>query len=331
MRALRRAVLLSTLSLSAFYPAAAREIPLPDPGRSFGHEQTEMAINAYSSLPSANKTWPADRPAPTSWAETGLRDDAELVASRGYFDGGSRSFYFKDSTGRYFVFSARSPMGGDGTGKVVHRERIFHVGVPHPTEKGGVAVAIGSPADEFLISILKHAQAKMPAIPKALRSAGWAGLSDYAEPVVHDLSSVPTTRDKLGLGKMYFVQDVSTDHLRMFTTEELVAALAVEKDPLDKEKAFTVVVLLPLGARDDLVCLEGFDPSGGYFFFHASKTKGRTGREALWACFTLPYAPPAVRSLNFSINVNSLRYHRAAPAGYHFDSVLVSSASRTFR
>jgi hypothetical protein len=323
---------LAFLCLCACHHATAREIPVPDLVRSLGREKVELARNAYDSAPAEKKTWPADKPAPISWAEAGLRDDAELVLRDAYFDGGSLSFYFKDSTDRYFVFCSSSPMGSDGTGNVVRREQVFFVGVPHPTHKGGVAVAIGSPADEFLLSVLKHAKSKEPPIPEAPRAANWAALELCSEPMIHDLSAIAGAREKLGLGTVFAVQDASPAELRALSAEKLMAVLADQKNPLGANRPFTVVILLPLNGADDLLRLEGCAKPGDYYFSHATKASGEVQPSAArWACFTLPHPPVAGRSSGLSFSINSPRYRREAPAGYRFETIFSSATGRRFQ
>jgi hypothetical protein len=323
---------LAFLFLCACHQVAAREIPVPELWRSFGHDKIELARNAYNSAPAEKKTRPADKPAPASWAETGLRDDAELVLSDGYFDGGSQSFYFKDSTGRYFVFCASSPMGADRAGKVVSLEQVFFVGVPHSSHKGGVAVTIGSPADEFLLSVLKHAKSKVPPIPEAPRAANWVALEPYSEPVIHDLSAIAGAREKLGLGRVFALQDASPAEIRALSTEKLMAALAVQKNPLGANRPFTVVILLPLNGADDLLRLEGCAKPGDYYFSHATKAPGEVQPSAArWACFTLPHPPVAGHSSGLSFSINSPLYRREVPAGYRFETMFSSATGRMFQ
>ena len=332
MRTLFFAVLLSTVLLSAAQTAALREIPVPELWRSLGHEKLEIARNAYNSAPAEKKTWPADKPVPTSWAETGLRDDAEFVLIDAYLDGGSLSFYFKDSEDRYFVFCASSPMAGNGAGKVIRREQVFFVGVPHSSHKGGVPVAIGSPADEFLISILKQAKAKLPPIPEPPRTADWPALAPFTEPVIHELSAQVEAREKLGLGKVFALTDVSPAELRALSAEKLMAVLATEKTPLKANRPFTVIILLPLNGNDDLLRLEGCAKPGDYYFFHATKAPGEVQPSAArWACFTLPHPPVTGHSSGLSFSINSPRYRREAPAGYRFETLFSSSTGRMFQ
>ena len=89
--------------------AEAKERPIPEVVMTKPSEDRESASRAYAGATADMKTWDKSRPLPTSWQEAGLQDDAELVFDRGYYDGGSRGFFFKDSTDHYFLLSEFTP------------------------------------------------------------------------------------------------------------------------------------------------------------------------------------------------------------------------------
>lgn len=90
----------------------------------------------------------------------GMRDDAKLVWTEMYLDGGTRGYLFKDSSGRYFAFCT-----GPGFQTKNHPKRIdaavgsrFFVFALHYTDQRARLVEAGSACEAFLKSLIAQSK-----------------------------------------------------------------------------------------------------------------------------------------------------------------------------
>ena len=127
------------------------------------HEKAEFLRHAD------RHPWVAGMPAPTSFKEAGLLDDAKIVWMGFYFDGGTRGYLLKDSAGNYFAFCT-GPGGQTKTSKhwidAPLGSRIL-IGALHYTHDGAQLVDAGSKSEEFLKDIAWRAEHKWMLNPPA--------------------------------------------------------------------------------------------------------------------------------------------------------------------
>lgn len=307
-----------------------RIIPSVRATQTYAEEQ--LRARDYEAAPADRKTWARNRPLPRSWADAGMRADAELMFTRGYLDGGSTGYFFKDSGGRYFVFGASTPIGAGSDNQVVQVERVFCIGAPHASDPAAVAVPVGSETDRFLLFILAGAATNQPPLPSPPRGEGWDELQPYAAPQLRALTDDQRRRFKLGPGTLGVLQGVTADELKKLATEDLGALLLAAPNPLRKNQASVVVVMFPVNQADDRLLLEGYKPPGDFCFSHESRVAERNYDSAEWGVFFLPIAPINRGSAGFGFKVNYSGYARPQPpAGYQSAGLHSSGTGRMFK
>ena len=106
--------------------------------------------------------WKEGMPAPTSLKEAGLLDDAKVVWTGSYLDGGTRGYLLKDSAGNYFAFCT-----GPGFQTKESRPWIdapvgsrILIGALHYTRDGAVLVEKGSKCEDFLRGLAENVEAR---------------------------------------------------------------------------------------------------------------------------------------------------------------------------
>ncbi len=296
------------------------------------YDEEARRARDYEAAPEDRKSWDRNRPLPRSWADAGMRADAELMFTRGYLDGGSTAYFFKDSGGRYFVFGASTPIGAGSDNKVVPLERFFFIGAAHASVPGAVAVPVGSETDRFLLSILAVAATNQPPLPSPPRGEGWEGLQPYATPQLRSFTDDQRRRLKLGPGALGVLQGLTADELKQLATEDLGALLLAAPNPLRKNQASVVVVMFPVNQADDRLLLEGYKPPADFCFLHESRLAERNYDTAEWGFFFLPIAPITRGSAGFGFDVNYSGYARPEPpAGYQSVGVQLLGTGRMFK
>ncbi|MFT3867846.1 MAG: hypothetical protein QM715_05050 [Nibricoccus sp.] len=112
-------------------------------------------LKTLKNIKEINHPWKPTQPLPTTLAEAGLGEDASLVVSMIYLDGGSRVFALKDGAGRYLLFCTTKPQMQTEYDKGSAFEEKFYVGAAHWADAGGAVVPRGSKAEEFLLKVAR--------------------------------------------------------------------------------------------------------------------------------------------------------------------------------
>ena len=292
----------------------------------------QHAREAYDEASPENKALSKGKALPTSWSEAGLREDATLVFSDPYLDGGTIAYFFKDSAGRYFVFCQESAMRAQPTGQIPADKIRFFTGAPHPSKPEAVEVPLGSAADRFLIKVLANASSKQPPLPSPPQGKDWESLQRESLQDNRRLTKDQRGKLRASPGGLWVVQGITPDELKRQTTDDLITRLSIAPNPLQKGVPCVVVILLPLNQTDDIMSLEGFKAPANFYFLHLTKTKETNWNSPDWSFFFLPIQPIQTASAGFSFAINDPSFRRPEqPAGLRLENMFSSGTGRMFK
>ena len=155
MKTLPAVLLAIATTLTAFPGSFSSKAERAESLRLRKEQQAERA--EYLRSKNEHHEWVKGMPFPASLKEAGFLGDAKLVWTGFYFDGGSRGYLIKDSTGNYLAFCTDPGLQFQKDSRNVNRVKPrFYIGGLHYTHEVVELVEPGSKCEQFLKTLARE-------------------------------------------------------------------------------------------------------------------------------------------------------------------------------